>query len=64
MSQEHNALNVSNPVSSALVERVHAIAGAYVTGWGYEVGQIGDEKATANRVAFLLGVPSTAPAST
>lgn len=53
-------LAVTNPVSSSLREVVSYDADRYVTGWGYEVGQQGEEPAVADRLAFLLGVPSGA----
>jgi hypothetical protein len=51
-------LTVSNPVSSALTETVRRTGDAYRTGWGYELGRTGDENGTADRLAYLLGVPS------
>lgn len=51
-------LAVSNPISSSLREVVSCQADLYLTDWGYEIGQRGEETAAANRLAFLLGVPS------
>jgi hypothetical protein len=50
-------LAVANPLSRTLVETVRCTSGLYVTAWGYEVGESGDEESVANRLAYLLGVP-------
>ncbi|MFF4121804.1 hypothetical protein ACFY0P_51745 [Streptomyces sp. NPDC001714] len=51
------AVTVANPLHSGLGEIVTAQGGRYLTGYGYEIGEHGDEPATADRVAFLLGLP-------
>jgi len=52
-------LRVSNPIASTLFELVGADdAGCYITAWGYAFGQVGQEGSAADRLAFLLGVPS------
>ncbi|MFF3991634.1 hypothetical protein ACFY0B_44775 [Streptomyces sp. NPDC001797] len=50
-------MTVANPLHSGLGEIVTAQGGRYLTGYGYEIGEHGDEPATADRVAFLLGLP-------
>ncbi|QRX91169.1 DUF6415 family natural product biosynthesis protein [Streptomyces noursei] len=49
------ALSASHPLNSAAREDVAADDGRYVTAYGYEVGQYGDERETAHRVAHLVG---------
>lgn len=56
--QVAEGLTVANPVASGLSEVVRCDAGRYLTGWGYELGQDGDEQSSARRLAYLLGVPS------
>jgi hypothetical protein len=51
-------LSVANPVSSKLTEVVNCASGRYLTRWGYEVGQVGDEWSAAHRIAYLLGAPN------
>ncbi|MGW3627527.1 hypothetical protein [Streptomyces sp. NPDC000880] len=46
-----------NPLNAVLAEAIGTCDGRYVTGWGYELGETGDEAGTAQRLAFLLGVP-------
>lgn len=48
-------LSASHPLNSAACEDVTADDGCYVTSYGYEVGQYGDERETADRVAYLVG---------
>ncbi|WP_275559256.1 hypothetical protein [Streptomyces sp. 5-6(2022)] len=48
-------LCVANPLSANLVEKVASQGGRYVTAWGCEIGERGDESGTALRLAFLLG---------
>ncbi|GAA2671488.1 DUF6415 family natural product biosynthesis protein [Streptomyces lunalinharesii] len=55
---DKKTLTVGNPLNSAVSENVTAVSGRYVTTYGYEVGEVGDEKATASRVAFLVGASS------
>ncbi|MFD1540675.1 hypothetical protein [Nonomuraea guangzhouensis] len=47
----------TNPLHPLVGEAVGTINGSYLTNYGYELGEQGDERATADRVAFLLGVP-------
>lgn len=51
-------LRVANPLSSSLFEDIVHRGGRYVTAWGYELGELGDETGTARRLAYLLGAPS------
>ncbi|MGW0772013.1 hypothetical protein [Streptomyces sp. NPDC002676] len=48
---------MTNPLHPGLGETVTAQGGRYLTDYGYEIGEHGDEPATADRVAFLLGLP-------
>ncbi|MYT30917.1 MULTISPECIES: DUF6415 family natural product biosynthesis protein [unclassified Streptomyces] len=52
------AVSVSHPLNSAVHEDVTAVNGRYVTAYGYEVGQYGDEQETAHRVAYLVNAGS------
>jgi hypothetical protein len=54
------ALSVTSPVSSVLSDVVSVRSGRYLTGSGYEIGAVGDERRSADRVAFLLGVQTPA----
>ncbi|MEW2161296.1 hypothetical protein AB0950_39880 [Streptomyces sp. NPDC007189] len=47
-----------NPLHPGLGESVTAHGGQYLTDYGYEIGEHGDEHATADRLAFLLGLPT------
>ncbi|MFE6163860.1 ATP-binding protein [Streptomyces sp. NPDC056486] len=58
IKDDDNMLNVVNRLKPDLVEVVSAQGGGYVTGWGYELGEAGDETGTAQRLAFLLGIPN------
>ncbi|WP_143591727.1 hypothetical protein [Thermoactinospora rubra] len=53
----HDAVEVRNPVNGWLTDSVRCTEEIYVTSSGYEIGEIGDEAETADRLAFLLGVP-------
>ncbi|MFF2807675.1 DUF6415 family natural product biosynthesis protein [Streptomyces sp. NPDC058000] len=56
------ALSALHPLNLAAREDVTADDGRYVTAYGYEVGQYGDERETAHRVAYLVGtVPGHEP---
>jgi hypothetical protein len=57
-NQDQDAVSVTNPLHPGLGEIVTAQGGRYLTDYGYEIGEHGDERATADRVAFLLGLPS------
>ncbi|MFD5838240.1 hypothetical protein ACFWHV_32525 [Streptomyces collinus] len=48
---------MTNPLHPGLGEIVTAQGGRYLTDYGYEIGEHGDERATADRVAYLLGLP-------
>ncbi|MEU5061304.1 hypothetical protein OHU25_01675 [Streptomyces sp. NBC_00117] len=48
---------MSNPLNLGVVEAVDHRDGRYVTDWGYELGETGDEEGTAQRLAYLLGLP-------
>ncbi|SDI56631.1 hypothetical protein SAMN05421505_1712 [Sinosporangium album] len=52
--------NIRNPLPPHVREAVGAVNGSYLTDYGYELGEQGDESATADRVAFLLGLPGAA----
>jgi len=54
------ALSVTSPISSALSDVLSVRSGRYLTGSGYEIGAEGDERRSADRVAFLLGVQTHA----
>lgn len=56
---DDQGLSITNPFNPALVEAVNTRDGLYVTGWGYELGESGNEAGTAQRLAFLLS-PSRA----
>ncbi|MEV6836752.1 hypothetical protein AB0N17_19970 [Streptomyces sp. NPDC051133] len=53
---------MTNPLHPGLGEIVTAHGGRYLTDYGYEIGEQGDETATAERVAFLLGLPRSSAA--
>ncbi|KMS75651.1 hypothetical protein ACH49_21335 [Streptomyces leeuwenhoekii] len=55
--QDDGTLNVANPLHVRVGETVTTGGDCYLTDYGYEIGQHGDEPATADRVAFLLGLP-------
>ncbi len=57
-------LVVTTPISCAPQEVITCDADRYLTGCGYEIGRIGEEHATADRLAFLLGVPDAGPTLT
>jgi hypothetical protein len=56
-NQDQDAVSVTNPLHPGLGEIVTAQGGRYLTDYGYEIDEHGDEHATADRVAFLLGLP-------
>jgi hypothetical protein len=51
------ALSVTNPLHPLVGEVVTTQGDGYITDYGYEIGEHGDEHGTADRVAFLLGLP-------
>ncbi|MDQ1024789.1 hypothetical protein QF035_002371 [Streptomyces umbrinus] len=53
---DDQTVSVTNQLNLALVEGVGALDGRYVTGWGYELGEAGDEPGAAQRLAYLLGL--------
>ncbi|WP_320780224.1 hypothetical protein [Streptomyces sp. CRN 30] len=55
--RRQHAVSVVNPLHPGLGETVTAHADRYLTEDGYEIGEHGDEHATADRVVFLLGLP-------
>ncbi|GJF24831.1 DUF6415 family natural product biosynthesis protein [Streptomyces sp. HO565] len=55
--QDVGTLSVTSPLHLRLGETVTTGDDSYLTDYGYEIGQYGDEPATASRIAFLLGVP-------
>ncbi|MFI6285869.1 hypothetical protein ACIBCM_14110 [Streptomyces sp. NPDC051018] len=59
VTEHDGALNVTNPLHPLIAETVTAHGDSYLTEYGYEIGEHGDELATAGRVAFLLGLPRT-----
>ncbi|EFF92030.1 hypothetical protein GTY75_17725 [Streptomyces sp. SID8381] len=59
-NQGEHALCVTNPLHPLVGETVTAHGGCYLTGYGYEIGVHGDEQATADRLAHLLGLPRPA----
>jgi hypothetical protein len=56
-NRDLHAVTVANPLHPGLGEIVTAQGDRYLTDYGYEIGEHGDEPATADRVAFLLGLP-------
>lgn len=50
-------VRVANPLNPSLTEHVRLSQGQYVTDYGYELGQLGEEAECADRVAYLLAVP-------
>ncbi|MBC2864422.1 hypothetical protein [Streptomyces mexicanus] len=62
-NQGDNAVSVTNPLHPRVGEIVTDDGGRYLTAYGYELGVHGDETATADRVAFLLGLPRPARAA-
>ncbi|WP_411091375.1 hypothetical protein [Streptomyces sp. 049-1] len=61
---DDGTLNVTNPLHGLVGETVAPGGDCYLTGYGYEIGQHGDEPATADRVAYLLGLPAQRQAVT
>lgn len=55
--QDDSTLSLTNPLHVRVGETVTTGGDCYLTDYGYEIGQHGDESATAGRVAFLLGLP-------
>ena len=51
-------VSAMNPLNLDLKEVLDVRNGLYVTDWEYELGEVGDEVGTAQRLAFLLGIPS------
>lgn len=56
-NEDQAAVSATNPLHPGVGEIVTAHGGRYLTACGYEIGEHGDEPATADRVAFLLGLP-------
>ncbi|WP_018569274.1 hypothetical protein [Streptomyces sp. PsTaAH-124] len=56
--QGQHAVSVTNPLHPLVGETFTNRSGRYLTGYGYEIGVHEDEPATADRLAFLLGLPS------
>lgn len=54
---DEETLSVANPLHPRVGEIVTAHGGLYLTDYGYEVGEHGDEHGTVDRIAFLLGLP-------
>ncbi|MEV6806583.1 hypothetical protein [Streptomyces sp. NPDC051132] len=52
---------MANPLHPGLGETVTAHGDRYFTDYGYEIGEHGDEPRTADRLAFLLGLPTARP---
>ncbi|MFD0393772.1 hypothetical protein ACFQ3Z_20775 [Streptomyces nogalater] len=50
---------MTNPLHPRIGEVLRALGGRYLTDYGYEIGEHGDEPATADRVTHLLGLPRT-----
>ncbi|KAF5994162.1 hypothetical protein [Streptomyces sp. WAC00263] len=57
INADGQTISVTNPLNTVLAEAIATCNGRYVTGWGYELGETGDEAGTAQRLAFLLGAP-------
>ncbi|MEU6510990.1 hypothetical protein [Streptomyces sp. NPDC046942] len=60
-NEDQEAVSATNPLHPGLGELVTAQGSRYLTAYGYEIGEHGDEPATADRVAFLLGLPRASP---
>ncbi|MGW8374248.1 hypothetical protein [Streptomyces sp. ODS28] len=58
INHDEAVVHITNPLNPGLVEAVSVRHGRYVTDWGYELGETGDEVGTALRIAFLLGIPT------
>ncbi|MGW2083442.1 hypothetical protein ACWCOW_42565 [Streptomyces sp. NPDC001939] len=56
-NMDETIVSVSNSLNLGVVEAVDHRDGRYVTDWGYELGETGDEEGTAQRLAYLLGLP-------
>jgi hypothetical protein len=56
---DNGSVIVRNPLYPRIGEAVGAINGSYLTDYGYELGERGDELATADRLGYLLGIPRT-----
>ncbi|TWV53588.1 hypothetical protein FRZ03_09570 [Streptomyces misionensis] len=52
-----HTVTVINPLRPHVGETVTDQGGRYITDYGYAIGVHGDEQATADRVAYLLGLP-------
>lgn len=59
--RDDGSVTVTNPLHPLIGETVTSHGDGYLTDYGYEIGEHGDEPATADRVAFLLGLPSRRP---
>ncbi|MGW5687773.1 hypothetical protein [Nonomuraea sp. NPDC003754] len=59
-NRDDGSLTIRNPLHPHVREAVGAINGRYLTDYGYELGEHGDEPATADRAAFLPGLPGAA----
>ncbi|MEU4234844.1 hypothetical protein AB0F17_62115 [Nonomuraea sp. NPDC026600] len=55
--RDDGAVVVGNPLHPCIGDVVATRNGIYLTDYGYELGEQGDESATADRLAILLAVP-------
>ncbi|MER7363260.1 SAM-dependent methyltransferase [Nonomuraea wenchangensis] len=58
VAEDGATVAVGNPLHPRINTVVAATNGRYLTDYGYELGEQGDERATADRVAFLLAAPA------
>jgi hypothetical protein len=56
-NQDGGTVRVTNPLHPLVTEIVTVQGGRYLTAYGYEIGEHGDERGTVERLAFLLGLP-------
>ncbi|MFG1949278.1 hypothetical protein [Nonomuraea sp. NPDC048826] len=56
--RENGTVAVGNPLHPRIGAVVTTVDHRYLTDYGYELGEQGDELATADRLAFLLSAPA------
>ncbi|MFE0104454.1 hypothetical protein [Streptomyces sp. NPDC059009] len=56
VDEAESRLLVTNPLNSRLTEEIHAVADGYVTSFDYEIGERGQERECAERIARILAV--------
>lgn len=58
VAYRNNAVTVTNPLHPRVRDIVTMSGRSYLTDYGYEIGEQGDECATADRLVYLLGLPT------